>query len=87
MPSWPASSTSTSSREPSDEGRVALGLAIASLFPCLWVLGPVAYFLAEGVPGRRGRSARVLALIGSTFLLLAFLYALPYIAGTIASPR
>ncbi|HEX6548393.1 MAG TPA: hypothetical protein VF134_06605 [Candidatus Dormibacteraeota bacterium] len=51
------------------------------------MLGPIAYFVAEGVPGRRGRVSRVLALIGSTLLLLFFLYALGYIFGTIASPR
>ena len=77
----------TEKRVPGRREGVALTLAIASLLPCLWFLGPIAYFVAEKSGGGRARAARVIALIGSTFLLLFFLYAVAYAAGTIASPR
>jgi hypothetical protein len=81
------------------EGRAvaALLVGVLSLVPCLWVLGPFAYRLGASarsraeLSGRRGRGlaqvACVLGLVGSTFLLLGFVYAVATVAGVLASPR
>ena len=74
-------------RRTEGRGRAALALGALSLLPCLWVLGPVAYLVALEAEGRAARVGRVLGLVGSTFLLLAFVYAVATIAGVVASPR
>ena len=65
----------------------ALALGALSLLPCLWILGPVAYLVGRPASGRVAALGRALGLVGSTFVLFAFMYAVATIAGVIASPR
>ena len=72
---------------PDGRALAALILGALSLLPCLWILGPPAYLLGAAVPGRVAQAGRVLGLAGSTFLLLAFVYAVATVAGVVASPH